>query len=282
MHWRTKGVAAACALLVAGLATGCTTESSATSRPTASPSGSGSASSAARPANPRAAVEAAYRKWGLKPLAEAPAPPATKPVQLKAGGQIPVISEIPTKEKIVFLTFDDGAEKDPHFITMVRELKLPITMFLTDAAIRSDYGYFTKLQALGNPVENHTLTHPNMPTLSAAAQRQEICGQQTRLKEHYGTAPRLFRPPYGNWNEATRAAVASCGLQAIVLWRESMQIKNMQYQEPGKKLRPGDIILAHFRGPSELKGRTITQMTVNMLRHIEEQGFTVARLEDYL
>jgi len=61
-----------------------------------------------------------------------------------------------------------------------------------------------------------------------------------------------------------------------------MQIKNMQYQEPGKKLRPGDIILAHFRGPSELKGRTITQMTVNMLRHIEEQGFTVARLEDYL
>ncbi|MHC5902782.1 polysaccharide deacetylase family protein [Streptomyces sp. S6] len=282
MHWRIKGVAAACALLVAGLATGCTSESSATSRPTASPSGSGSASGAARAANPRAAVEAAYRKWGLKPLAEAPAPPATKPVELKAGGRIPVLSEIPTKEKIVFLTFDDGTEQDPQFVKMVQELKLPITMFLTNAAIRNDYGYFQKLQALGNPVENHTLTHPNLPTLSGVAQQQEICGQQTKLKEHYGTAPRLFRPPYGNWNEATRTAAASCGLQAIVLWRESMQIQNMQYQLPGKKLRPGEIILAHFRGPSELKGRTITQMTVNMLRHIEEQGYTVARLEDYL
>ncbi|QNP68813.1 polysaccharide deacetylase family protein [Streptomyces roseirectus] len=280
MRGRIKGAAAVCALLVAGLATGCTTESSAVSRPAAS--ASGSASSAAPSVDPRAAVEAAYRKWGLKPLAQPPAPPAKKPVRLGAGGRIPVISEIPTKDKVVFLTYDDGTEQDPQFITMMRELKIPITMFLTDAAIRSDYGYFTKLQALGNPVENHTLTHPNLPTLGADAQKREICGQQTKLTEHYGTAPRLFRPPYGNWNEATRAAAASCGLQAIVLWRESMQIKNMQYQLPGKKLRPGDIILAHFRGPSELKGRTITQMTVNMLRHIEEQGFTVARLEDYL
>jgi hypothetical protein len=61
-----------------------------------------------------------------------------------------------------------------------------------------------------------------------------------------------------------------------------MQIHNMTYQEPGKKLRPGDIILAHFRGPSELKGATMTQMFADLLKHIQEQGFAVARLEDYL
>ena len=71
-------------------------------------------------------------------------------------------------------------------------------------------------------------------------------------------------------------------MQAIVLWRESMQIKNMQYQLPGKKLRPGDIILAHFRGPAELKGTTMTQMFANLLKRIREQGFAVARLEDYI
>jgi hypothetical protein len=56
----------------------------------------------------------------------------------------------------------------------------------------------------------------------------------------------------------------------------------MQYQRGDRKLRPGDIILAHFRGPSELKGRTMTEMTATMLRKIQEQGFTVARLEDYV
>nr|WP_037675108.1 polysaccharide deacetylase family protein [Streptomyces griseus] len=283
MDRRIRGAALACALLTAGLATGCTADSSKDARP-AAPSRSASATPTTRgDAAPRADVGAAYRKWGLTPLAAPPAPPATKPVRLRAGaGQVPVINEIPTKEKIVFLTFDDGAEKDPEFVRMMRELKIPFTMFLTDAAIRSDYGYFKKLQALGDGVQNHTLTHPNLRTLDASAQKREICGQQTKLKDRYGTAPRLFRPPYGNWNENTRAAAASCGIEAIVLWRESMQIKNMQYQSPGKKLHPGDIILAHFRGPAELKGTTMTGMTANLLRHIQQQGFTVARLEDYL
>lgn len=281
---RISGAALTCALLATVFtATGCGAESSASSTSSASPTGSRPATQPSSVPSGQAGAEAAYRKWGLKPLAAPPAPPATRPALPRgAGGGVPVISDIPTKEKIVFLTFDDGAEKDPKFVTMMQELKIPFTMFLTDSVIRSDYGYFTKLQQLGDSIQNHTLTHPNLRTLGAAAQKQEICGQQTKLTDRYGTAPRLFRPPYGNWNENTRAAVASCGMQAVVLWRESMQIKNMQYQRADSKLHPGDIILAHFRGPSELKGTTMTTMTANLLRHIQEQGFTVARLEDYL
>ncbi|WP_019888808.1 polysaccharide deacetylase family protein [Streptomyces purpureus] len=255
------------------------------------PSASGSASAPAGAADGKAPgkgpdtapdTAAAYRKWGLKPFAAPPAPPKTKPVRTGGGGPVPVISDIPTKDKVVFITIDDGAEKDPKFVEMMRELKIPVTMFLTDSAIRTDYGYFKPLQQLGNGVANHTLTHPNLRTLGAAAQEREICGQQTRLAKEYGTTPRLMRPPFGNWNEDTRAAAGRCGVEAIVLWRESMQITNMQYQRGDKKLHPGDIILAHFRGPSELKGTTMTEMTVNMLRRIQEQGFTVARLEDYV
>ncbi|MCB8904110.1 MULTISPECIES: polysaccharide deacetylase family protein [unclassified Streptomyces] len=234
------------------------------------------------PEAPGVAAAAAYRRWGLKPFPAPPAPPAVKPVTRKPGGPVPVISDIPTTEKIVFITIDDGAEKDPAFVRMMKDLGIPVTMFLTDSVVRADYGYFTPLVAQGHGLANHTLTHPDLHTLSQDAQRREICGQQTKLAKRYGTTPRLFRPPYGNWNEATRAAAGTCGVDAIVLWRESMQIKNMQYQRADKKLHPGDIILAHFRGPSELKGRTMTEMTATMLRRIQEQGFTVARLEDYV
>ncbi|MFD7322260.1 polysaccharide deacetylase family protein [Streptomyces sp. NPDC059875] len=262
--------------------TGCTSGADATPR-----EAGGGAPAAAAPEAPKAPdkaaqAAAAYRKWGLKPFAAPPAPPKTKPVKRAVGGPVPVISEIPTEDKVVFITIDDGAEKDPEFVRMMEDLNVPVTMFLTDSAIRADYGYFKPLTALGNGVANHTLTHPNLRTLGPAAQRREICGQQEKLAKEYGTPPRLFRPPYGNWNEDTRAAAGTCGVDAIVLWRESMQIKNMQYQRGDKKLHPGDIILAHFRGPSELKGTTMTRMTANMLRHIQEQGFTVARLEDYV
>ncbi|MFG3495369.1 polysaccharide deacetylase family protein [Streptomyces sp. NPDC047928] len=227
---------------------------------------------------------AAYRKWGLEPLAVPPAPPAAKPVRTprSGAGRVPVISEIPTDDKVVFLTIDDGAEKDPEFVAMMRELDIPFTMFLTDSAISADYDYFKPLAALGNGVANHTLTHPDLRTLGASDQRREICGQQTRLAGKYGTTPRLFRPPYGNWNEDTRTAAGQCGIDAIVLWRESMQISDMQYQRADRKLRPGDIVLAHFRGPADLKGTSMTEMTANLLRRVHEQGFTIARLEDYV
>lgn len=281
MGKQIKVGALASILLMAGLVSGCT-QTPADSPPTAPsvsippmqlPDADGDA---------KGATEAAFRKWGLKPLAAPPAPPKPKPVTLGTGDDIPVISEIPTRDKVVFITVDDGAEKDPEFVTMMRELKIPFTMFLTDSAISSDYDYFKRLQQLGNGVHSHTLTHPNLRTLGAAAQKQEICGQQEKLRARYGTTPRLFRPPYGNWNEDTRAVAGSCGVEAIVLWRESMQITNMQYQRADKRLHPGDIILAHFRGPSDLKGKTMTEMTANLLRHIQEQGFTVARLEHYM
>ncbi|MEV5956577.1 polysaccharide deacetylase family protein [Streptomyces sp. NPDC051987] len=225
---------------------------------------------------------AAWRKWGLAPLPAAPRPPVDKPVKLSATGTVPVLTHIATAQKVVFITVDDGQEKDPAFVRMMRDLRVPITMFLMNDAVKSDYGYFKPLQALGDHIQNHTLHHPVMSTLSLARQKEEVCGDQKILTKEYGTAPLLFRPPYGAYDTDTRVAVGECGPRAIVWWRESMQIRNMQYQSADKKLRPGDIILAHFRGPSELKGTTMTHMFANLLRRIHEQGFAVARLEDYI
>lgn len=253
--------------------------------------GTGHAARTSRPAVPDGTsstapaisdAAAAWRKWGLSPLPAAPRPPADKPVRLSATGTVPVLTHVPTAQKVVFITVDDGQEKDPKFIRMLRDLKVPITMFLMNDAIKSDYTYFKPLQALGNHIQNHTLHHPVMSTLSLARQKEEVCGDQKILTRKYGTAPLLFRPPYGAYDTNTRIAVGECGPRAIVWWRESMQIRNMQYQSADKKLHAGDIILAHFRGPSELKGTTMTHMFANLLRHIRGQGFAVARLEDYI
>ncbi|QES59077.1 polysaccharide deacetylase [Streptomyces venezuelae] len=254
-----------------------------TAQPTPSTPSTGSA--APSPA-PGGAGDEAYRKWGLTaPLQYAPKP-AQKPQIPKPGaGKVPVIDRIPVPadDKVVFLTFDDGAEKDPEFLKMAADLKLPISMFLTDSVASSDYGHFEKIRDNGSAstINNHTLTHPNLRTLSFEGQKKEICGQQERLEKRFGKRPPLFRPPFGNYNDDTLRAASECGVSSLVLWRVSMQINNFQYAE-GSALKPGDIILAHFRGPSELKGTTETQMTTRMLQRIQEQGYRIGRLEDYL
>ncbi|MER6298092.1 polysaccharide deacetylase family protein [Kitasatospora sp. NPDC001539] len=251
------------------------------------PSGGGAAPTAAATTPGAAPVQgdtAAWAKWNLKPLAPAPAPPADKPVKLERSGTVPVFSDVKTNDKVVFITIDDGAEKDPKFVEMLTDLKVPITMFLTKDIVKNDYGYFKPLQALGNHIQNHTVTHPVMSKLPPDKQKAEICDDQAALTQQYGTAPLLFRPPFGDGaNTPTlNSSVQQCGPRAIVLWRESMQIHDMQYQAADKKLKPGDIILAHFRGPKELKGATMTQMFGDLLARIQEQGFSVARLDDYI
>ena len=222
------------------------------------------------------------QRYGLRPFAPAPAPPAVKPVTLSAS-QPAVFSDVPMTEKVVFVTIDDGIEKEPAFIQMVKDFQIPLTISLADVLIKDDYAYFEKLYQTGYvSIQNHTVTHPlSMPDLSYQQQLDEVA-QQQKLHAEYGVTPYIFRPPGGNYNATTVAAVRQAGLKGMMLWKETMQISDMEYQTSAHRLSPGDIILCHFRGPAQLDGETMVRMMTRMYRHIQDQGFTVADVTKYV
>ncbi|WP_053741088.1 polysaccharide deacetylase family protein [Streptomyces sp. NRRL WC-3618] len=206
----------------------------------------------------------AYRRWGLpSPLPPAPSSPSPRPHLRAAGpGLPPVVDHVPTHDKVVFLTYDDGAERDPRFVDLVRELRLPVSVFLTDSVVGPGYAHFARLRQVGANVQNHTLDHQPLQGLPYAGQRAEICGQQDKLRERFGLRPRLFRPPYGTYDPTTLRAAGDCGISAVVLWTKG--------QNP---LRPGDIVPV---------GPPLVERTVSLLRQVQNRGLKVARLEDYL
>ncbi|WP_168711406.1 polysaccharide deacetylase family protein [Streptomyces sp. RKND-216] len=225
---------------------------------------------------------AAYHRWGLQPPPPRPAPPVVKP---RVRGAT-VVRRVPTDDRVVFLTIDDGARKSPEFLRMVDDLDIPVTSFLADdeAVLRPGYGYFRRLEVLGGTVQNHTLTHPYLPALSYREQRREICGQQDRIQEEMGgPQPRLFRPPYGAYDRDTLRAARACGLDAVVLWGMEAWADRIDFQEPGADLYPGAVILTHYRGPASWgDGGTMADMLRGVLEAAAEQGYAVGRLEDYL
>ena len=223
------------------------------------------------------------RYEGLKPFAPAPAPPAVKPITLSVSDPT-VFSHVPMTGKVVFVTIDDGIEKDPKFIQMVKDFQIPITISLADVLIRDDYAYFEKLYETGYiSIQNHTVTHPlEMPGLPASRQLDEISGQQDKLHKEYGTTPYIFRPPGGNYDATTIHSVSQAGLKGLMLWKEAMQITDMEYQTAARTLNPGDIILCHFRGPAQLHGETMVHMMIHLYKHIQAQGFTVADVTKYV
>lgn len=247
---------------------------------------------ATRLRNERTARVAAAKRWGLAkvPLTAPPAP-ARKPVitprdgfevnNQEELGLPPVFTTVPTRNKVVFLTIDDGSEKDPAFLKMMSDLKIPYTAFLSNYLVKNDYGYFRKMRDQGVTLNNHTLTHPYLPGLSYEEQKDEICGMQEVMKRQFGKRPTVFRPPYGNYNRDTLRAAKSCGIKYAPIWDEEVFVDHWEYRDWDRDLHPGDIVLTHFRGRQEWDG-TMPDMIRRFLKMVTDKGYAVARLEDYL
>lgn len=285
-------------LALTALVSGCGDEEADTAHPAPgqqaahTPAAGARDSYATRLREERAARVAAAEHWGLAevPLSAPPAPARKPVITPREGFEVtdqeelglpPVFTTVPTRNKVVFLTIDDGSEKDPTFLRMMNDLKIPYTAFLSNYLVKDDYGYFRTMRDRGVGLNNHTLTHPYLPGLSYEEQRQEICGMQDVMEKQFGKRPKLFRPPYGNYNRDTLVAAKSCGIKYAPIWDEEVFVDHWEYRDWDQDLHPGDIVLTHFRGKTDWDG-TMPDMIRRFLKKVTDKGYAVARLEDYL
>ncbi|MCH5673643.1 polysaccharide deacetylase family protein [Streptomyces gilvus] len=216
--------------------------------------------------------ERSYRRWGLQaPLPRAPRP-AHAPAVRPAGPALPlVVAHVPTRDRVVFLTYDDGAARDPRFAAMVRELRLPVSVFGLGGTSGPGHGRPRPADAGSH---GHRLGRATLRGLPYAGQRAEICGRHDRPRR------RLFRPPHGAYDGTTLRAAGDCGVTALVLWRASVNAAGrLTYTRTARHLTPGDIVSV---APDDGTGPPLTQRTSRLLARVEERGLTVGRLEDYL
>lgn len=198
---------------------------------------------------------------------------AVTPVSLPQGPEAPVVSRVPTTDRVVFVTIDDGLERDPAVVEFFRQHRMPFSLFLVQNAAAAGEEFFRELQGVGATIHTHTYTHPDLTTVDAATRTKEVCGPMDDFEARFGRRPTLFRPPYGAVNDTVQVTAKECGYRAVVLWKASTNNGQLQLQEG--ELQPGDVILMHFR-PDLLANLQV------LVDDLDAQGFTVGRLEDYL
>jgi peptidoglycan/xylan/chitin deacetylase (PgdA/CDA1 family) len=212
------------------------------------------------------------------PLQAAPAvnqPQQTSQPATSISTPAPVYYKLSTDQPLVFLGIDDGWTKSPEAQDWLVQRKLPFTLFLTDAAIKDNYGYFKALQQAGMTIEDHTLTHPDLAKLTLDQQKTEICGAADIYQNVYGLRPTLLRPPDGGYNSDTQQAAAACGMKAVIMWHAKANGGSLQFQDGNQHLLPGDIVLMHFR-PEFL------QDMAAFMKQVQQDNLQIGRLEDYL
>ncbi len=126
----------------------------------------------------------------------------------------------PDRPRLAVLTFDDGPYpvETPALAATLAALHAPADFFLIgEDAIRQPE-IARRLLAAGIEVGNHTLTHPEMPTLPPSDQAREITGGSTAIAGVTGTAPEFFRPPHGNYDASTIDAATHEAGEYVALW----------------------------------------------------------------
>lgn len=214
-----------------------------------------------------------------------PKPGSWTPPQPSPDGLPPVIRNIQTQDRVVFLTIDDGYTYDAEFVNLVRKEKVPILTFLTSTYIKGNGQYFWALRNAGSKMENHTVSHPNMVTLPPDGQKRQICGASDEIAKQYGYRPQIFRPPFGSFNDTTRQVAKECGIKSFLMWNTEFYNGTVgpgvgfngfaRGDGSGKNFQPGDIVLMHYR-----KG--LAEQFKTILGWIRQQGFRPAAVENYL
>lgn len=212
-------------------------------------------------------------------------PPAFSPpypfgvVQLKAppmtDGKVPVIKRIPTDKPFVFITMDDGAVKNPDAQGLIQRSGGHPVLFLNQTYVKGHEGYFKAiLDSTGAVLGDHTVDHPDLRGKPYEFQRKEICDDADDLQRGLGQRPSLFRPPFGSYDANTLKAAAACGMRAAVLWTAAVNDGVVQFQA-GDKLRPGDVVLMHFR-------KTFKEDYTAFVERAKKDGLTPVPLTDFL
>lgn len=192
-----------------------------------------------------------------------------------ANGEVPSVRRITTTKPYVFITMDDGAIPQPEAPQLIKETGGHPVLFLNYKYVHGHEAYFKSiLDSTGAVLGDHTVDHPNLKGKPYDFQHKEICDDADDLQKALGQRPTLFRPPFGNSDSNTLKAAAACGMRASVLWTAAVNDGVVQFQV-GDKLRPGDIVLMHFR-------KTFVEDYNAFIAQAKKDGLTPVPLADFL
>jgi peptidoglycan/xylan/chitin deacetylase (PgdA/CDA1 family) len=134
--------------------------------------------------------------------------------------------------RTIALTFDDGfLDVAEHGLPVLSERGFRATVFVAPAVTdgRTSFSWYREQPPLLTwddileldrdgtlRFEAHSLTHPNLPAVDAAAAKEEIAGSKSELENRLGRLVRAFSYPSGLFGEREQKIVADAGFRIAV------------------------------------------------------------------
>ncbi len=188
---------------------------------------------------------------------------------------------MPTEQKDIFLTFDDGPVPGPteFVLEQLKKYKAKATFFCIGDNVQKHPNVFAKVIADGHAIGNHTFNHLKGWNTSLENYLDNVFLCQSQFSNFNVQRSTLFRPPYGR---ITSAQIKSLKNQyRIVMWDVLTHDYSKNISRSNcllgsvKATRTGSIIVFHDSLKAE---RNLTYVLPKFLEHFSSQGFAFKTL----
>ncbi|MCK8816471.1 polysaccharide deacetylase family protein [Natroniella sulfidigena] len=192
------------------------------------------------------------------------------------------IYKVDREDKKIAITLDGmwGAERTPEILEIFEKHDLNITFFFGGNWLEENPQLIKEMVAKGHEIGNHSYTHPHMASLTKEEIKQELNQTEELIKKLTGEGSRLFRPPFGEYNNLLIETCEELGYYPVQWsidshdWMDvsSDYIVNRVLDNVG----PGDIILMHNDGEKTPKSLS------RLIPKLKEQGYEIVPLSELI
>ncbi len=172
------------------------------------------------------------------------------------------VRQVETDQKLVAITLDCGwyGRQMDDILPILEKYDIHCTFFMTGFFIRTFTEEARAAVAAGHEIGNHTNLHPKMAQNKAKIDRlSQLAIPNKNAKELLGVTPRVFRPPYGDYDKEVMALCRAEGME-IIIWsvdshdwdyhntKYNYKDPDVVFKRVTKKIEPGWIFLFHLDG----------------------------------
>jgi peptidoglycan/xylan/chitin deacetylase (PgdA/CDA1 family) len=188
----------------------------------------------------------------------------------------PVLVRLPTRERTVWLTIDDGPSADTaEILDLLDRHQAKACFFVVGDRAEAKPDCLREMLRRGHEIGNHSYSHPEkwFWALPPRAMRAQIDRAQTVLGAIAGRPPRWFRAVVGMANPFVAAALKPLGLTRVAWCARGFDAREADparvVARIARGLRPGAIVLLHEGAPH---GRSVAIVEA-VLEHLAAQGY---------
>lgn len=189
---------------------------------------------------------------------------------------------VKTDSKKICLTFDAayGSEETKEIVRILKENNVPATFFLVGFWVDNYPEMVKLLDDSGIEIGTHSNTHPYMSKLSGEQMRSELQTSIDKIKAITGKDVKIFRPPYGDYNDLLINTCDALGLKTIQWSVDSLDWKGLDTSQMmariQKDIAPGGIILFHNNSEH------IVDALPTIISFLKEQGYEMTTVSNLI